>query len=81
MINQDMIFKSILGVRIGLIKLSWVFGQNFDEHEEKYVTFFNKGLTQQILNRFDQNVNSADDNPAIENIDTSSRPRANFSSF
>lgn len=55
-------------VNIEMIRVEWVFGQGFDDHEDNFVTLFNKNFSQQILSQFDSKQ------PDFEVIDTSSRP-------
>ncbi len=46
-------FTNITGIRIGLIEVKWVFGLGFNDHEDNFVTLFNKNFSQQILSQFE----------------------------
>ena len=35
-------------------EVNWVFGLNFDDHEDNYVTLHNRDFSKQILNKFDK---------------------------
>ena len=40
---------SIKFIRLGTLELSWLFGMSFDDHEDTFVTLFNKNFSKQIL--------------------------------
>lgn len=58
-------------MKINKVMIEWVFGMGFDDHEDNYVTLFNKNFSQKILSKFDQ---TEDENDA-EYIDTSSNAK------
>eukprot|EP00347_Sterkiella_histriomuscorum_P015009 403358661 len=44
----------IQSINIGSISLEWIFGLGFEDHEDNFVTLYNKNQSQQILQQFEQ---------------------------
>lgn len=76
---------ALQNLEVGSIKLEWVFNQNFDEHQDKFVTFSNRKYTKMILDQLNQESNRRVDelseigrrdshDEAEQQIDSSSTP-------
>ena len=45
--------SSIVLIQVSSFKTEWIFGQTFDEHQDKFVTLNNRNFTKMILEKFD----------------------------
>ena len=45
--------QPIFFVQVASFKTEWIFGQTFDEHQDKFVTLNNRNFTKMILEKFD----------------------------
>ena len=43
----------IVFIQVTSFKTEWIFGQTFDEHQDKFVTLNNRNFTKMILEKFD----------------------------
>jgi len=44
---------SLQNIQVETFKLEWIFGQSFDDYQEKFVTLKNRNVSNLILERFD----------------------------